>query len=405
MAAGIEKRPPGEEVDAGLRSLGDAMATSFRILKLIIAILLLLFLASGIKHVEQHQVALHLRFGRLVSTLKPGLTWSFPRPIDEIVRLPARDRADTVIIERFWYQETGRAHLRREVGASPEGQFDLVPGRDGFAVTGDFNVVHCRCEATFVIRDPVRYFLSVRGAEEADIETGVIQAGREIVRAAVTSAVMREVGRRRVDDVLREDLAGLRRAVEESSQEILDELDCGIGISNLDIVKMIPPQAVQQAFDDTFLAGQEANEKVNEAISYRSRILSEAAGSAGEGIASVIADVEARREAGEDTGELEAQLDELLQRAGGEAARVMSEAEAYRQGMVARAEADARYLTDILSEYKGKPKMMRLFLRDQLLEVTEQVMATAERKWVVPSGGRIVIPIPEKKRDPEKTGP
>ncbi len=235
----------------------------------------------------------------------------------------------------------------------------------------------------------MRYFLSVRGAEEADIETGVIQAGREIVRAAVTSAVIREVGRRRVDDVLREDLAGLRRAVEESSQEILDELDCGIGISNLDIVKMIPPQAVQQAFDDTFLAGQEANEKVNEAISYRSRILSEAAGSAGEGIASVIADVEARREAGEDTGELEAQLDELLQRAGGEAARVMSEAEAYRQGMVARAEADARYLTDILSEYKGKPKMMRLFLRDQLLEVTEQVMATAERKWVVPSGGRM----------------
>ena len=405
VAAEIKNRPPGEEVDAGLRSLGDAMATSFRILKLIIAILLLLFLASGIKYVEQHEVALHLRFGRRVSTLKPGLKWSFPRPIDEIVRLPARDRADTVTVERFWYQETGRVQLRREAGASPGGQGDLIPGRDGFAVTGDFNVVHCRCEATFFIRDPVRYFLSVRGAEEKNIETGIVQAAREIVRAAVMSAVIREVGKRPVDDVLREDLAGLRRAIEESSQEILDEMDCGIGIRSVDIVKMIPPQAVQQAFHDTFLAGQEASEIVNEAKSYRKRVLSEAAGSAGEGIASVIAEIDERREAGEDTGELEEELDDLLMGAGGDVARAMSEAQTYRQGVVARAEADARYLADILSEYEGKPKMLRLFLRDKLLEATEHVMATAERKWVVPSGGKIVIPIAEKKREPETTGP
>lgn len=400
-----EKRPGREEVDPGLKSLGEALATSFRILKWIMVFLVVISLLSGIKRVEQHQVALRLRFGDLVKekALEPGLHWSFPYPIEEIVYLPGSDLPDAVLVDRFWYKDTAHQQLRREAGGAREEGRPLRPGEGGYAITGDINVIHCRWKVNFVIEDPVRYFLSIQEAEKMDVQTQVREAGRRVVRVAVENAVIREEGRRRVDDVLRERLAELRRAVKKGAQSTLDQLDCGIRIQNLDLVGVTPPRVVRRAFDDTFQAGQEASEKIVEAEGHRNRILYETAGSVGEKLAGAIKSLDSQKEKGPGSQELEERLEKLIGEAGGDVASVISEAEAYRETVVARAEGDALYLSDILEEYRDHPEMLRVFLEDRLMEVlTEVLEGRAEAKYIItPSGegGRrkIVIHVPGEK--------
>src|SRR5918993_1880 len=99
VAAGTTPPPPPahpnpavvEEV--GSRALSDALRSSFVIVKILMVALVILFFFSGIFTVPSGQRAIILRFGKPVGVgeqqlLGPGLHWSFPSPIDEVVRIP-----------------------------------------------------------------------------------------------------------------------------------------------------------------------------------------------------------------------------------------------------------------------------------------------------------------------------
>ena len=78
-------------LDPAQQSLADALRLSFGILKIVMIILAVFFLASGVFIVDQKQAALVLRFGRPVGGLRdptvyePGLHWALPYPIDRVV--------------------------------------------------------------------------------------------------------------------------------------------------------------------------------------------------------------------------------------------------------------------------------------------------------------------------------
>src|SRR5262245_24949318 len=92
-------RPPAEPdlklaadtpVDAGSQALSEALRSSFVIVKVVMVILVLVFLGSGFFTVGPQQRAIILRFGKPVGErqnvlLAPGLHWSLPYPIDEVV--------------------------------------------------------------------------------------------------------------------------------------------------------------------------------------------------------------------------------------------------------------------------------------------------------------------------------
>ena len=98
------------EPDAAERALSDALKVSFTILKWIMFLLLIFFLASGFKTVGPDEQALVLRFGKIRGiaeerVLKPGLHWILPYPIDEIIRIPVKKRI-SIPIDSFWYFQT-----------------------------------------------------------------------------------------------------------------------------------------------------------------------------------------------------------------------------------------------------------------------------------------------------------
>jgi len=80
---------PDAPLDAANQSLADALRASFSVLKTIMIVLVVLFMFSGLKCVEEHQKAVVLSLGKLKADAvrDSGLSWAWPYPVDETLRV------------------------------------------------------------------------------------------------------------------------------------------------------------------------------------------------------------------------------------------------------------------------------------------------------------------------------
>src|SRR5437588_153084 len=130
--------PPETGLDSGSQALSEALRSSFGIVKFVMVILAIAFLASGLFKVGPDERALILRFGRPVgqgvqALLGPGLHWSFPYPIDEVVKISITG-IQKVTSTSGWYATTPEQELAgTETPAGPS----LNPALDGYVLTAD----------------------------------------------------------------------------------------------------------------------------------------------------------------------------------------------------------------------------------------------------------------------------
>ncbi|MEM7387563.1 MAG: hypothetical protein AAF514_21725 [Verrucomicrobiota bacterium] len=72
-----------------MRALLEALRTTSPLLRWFAVVLLVVFLLSGIQTVGPEETGLHYRFGKLRDQAIPsGLVFTFPTPIDRLVRVP-----------------------------------------------------------------------------------------------------------------------------------------------------------------------------------------------------------------------------------------------------------------------------------------------------------------------------
>ena len=75
--------------DARSRALAEALQSSFKVVRVLMAALVIAFLCSGITKVDSGHQALQLRFGKFKSPLlESGLHFAWPYPIDDIDQKP-----------------------------------------------------------------------------------------------------------------------------------------------------------------------------------------------------------------------------------------------------------------------------------------------------------------------------
>lgn len=259
-------QPQGVE-DAGSHALSEALRSSFIIVKIIMIILVVVFFASGFFTVSSQERAIVLRFGKPVGTgedqlLGPGAHWSFPYPIDEIVRIPY-SQFQTVRSTAGWYATTPEAEA---TNSEPEPGPSLNPAADGYTLTSDTNIIHIRATLRYRINNPIDYALKFVNASN-------------LVQNALDNALFHASAQFSVDDALRLNQTGLKEKLMQRVRQLVDQHGLGVTVEQLDM-ETRAPRFVRRSFEDVLAADQIRRQTNEVALSYANRVQSTAQGDA-----------------------------------------------------------------------------------------------------------------------------
>lgn len=172
-------------LDAASQSLSDALRSSFRVLKLIMVVVVVLFLFSGVFIVDQRQVAVVTRFGKQASEPRgPGLYFALPYPIDEVIRVSTAPK--TIEVNDFWLK------LRDDEKGKPLDQLaarstGLDPATDGSLLTADRAIMHAAFKVQYKV--PVANAADyVRNVSNDELLVATVIKEAAIAEAAATPA-------------------------------------------------------------------------------------------------------------------------------------------------------------------------------------------------------------------------
>ncbi|HXA44187.1 MAG TPA: protease modulator HflK [Candidatus Angelobacter sp.] len=254
-----------ETQDASSQALSEALRSSFSVVKIVMWLMVIAFFASGFFTVGPQEKAVILRFGKPVGEgekvlLNAGLHWSFPYPIDEVVKIPITEQqiiASTI----GWYKTTPEQELSgEEIPAGPS----LNPAIDGYLITGDRNIIHSRATLRYHIQDPFNFTFNFVAASNT-------------VQNVLNNALLYTAAQFKVDDVLLNRVAAFREAVQNQVEEMAEAQHLGIIVEQCD-VESKPPRQLQAVFDQVTIARQNRNKALIDANSYTNQILSQAIG-------------------------------------------------------------------------------------------------------------------------------
>ena len=315
--------------EAGSRALNDALRSSLRILKFLMALVALVVVFSGVFTVEPNEVAIVLRFGKPVGTgtaqlLRPGLHWAFPYPIDEIVRVPA-GQSHTVTSSIGWYAVTPEQQAR---GEEPPPRGTLTPGADGYLLAGDGNIFHARATLKYRISDPWQYAFTFGSASN-------------VLQALLNSSLLHAASGITAESAIYRDKLAFRDAVLAEVSEGIARHQLGVTLDPFD-VQVVAPVDVRGAFEAVLAAEQERSQKINEARGY---------------------------------------ANEVTLKAGGQAQAILSEGLSASNKLVLTVASQAKFFFEQLPHYRAEPA---LFRRRLLAETMETVVANAQDVFVLP---------------------
>ena len=380
------RNPAGDELDAAGKSLSEALRISFIILKIIMIVLVIVFLASGFRTVGSDEQALVLRFGKIRGVgekrlLGPGLHWVFPYPIDEIIKIPVAKKVN-MPINSFWYPEMLPQGPKERIRIGEV----LDPVDDGYCITrsekqtqsvsasagSDYNIVHSKWLLTYKIDDPERFFRNVyvEGIKPGEIYFDVItKSVTPLLKSLVDDAIVTAMVNYTIDEALLSQ-DRIPAHVKKLLQEKLDKIESGIVVVSVLLTHSIWPRQVNAAFEASISASQQSQTAIGEAKTYAEKTLNEAAGPVAEKLLAVLE--------GKSTSEQEREL--LWAQLAGAAQEKIAQARAYRTKVVETARANAEYLQKLLPEYRKRPKLV---VQKIYLDAVAYVLNNVDEKMII----------------------
>jgi modulator of FtsH protease HflK len=232
-----------------------------RLIKYLLAGLVVLWLISGVYMIGPGERGLVLTFGRLTGLTNPGLHYRLPAPFQSHYVV---DIAQVRTAEIGYRTEQGRARTIAE-----ESQM----------LTGDENLVEVQLFIQYLVQDPVAYLFEVRDAEE------VLLTSAEI-------ALRSTVGQNSIDFTMTEGRVEAQNQVRALLQDLLDEYRTGLVVTEARLLAVDPPLEVRDAFHDVVRAFEDRERLVQEAEGYAEQVVPAARGQA----AQLVLEAEAYRE-------------------------------------------------------------------------------------------------------------
>ena len=309
---------------------GGPMGTRGVLLIALVAVIA--WLATGIYTVQPDEQGVVKTFGAFSRQTGPGIGYALPWPI-ETVEKPQVTRQNAVSIG-------GRDDSRR--GSTEE----------SFMLTGDENIIDVDFTVIWIIKDAKDYLFNVEDVEGT-------------IRAVAESSMREVVGRRNQQKILTEDRQAIQDEVQELMQKTLDGYGAGVTISEVQLQRVEPPNAVIDAFRDVQAAVADAESARNKAEGFRNQ---------------------------------------RVPAAEGEASQITQAAEAYKAQTVAEAQGEAQRFLSVYEQYKLAPEVTRERI---YLETMERVLGGSNKIILDGEGAVPYLPLDQikpKPSEPASTG-
>lgn len=202
-----------------------------------------------------------------------------------------------------------------EIGCDRTARSTCADPEEGLMLTGDRNIVDIHFKVYYNISDVVHFAFNVRDPVDNNREEH-----QGAVRQVVESAMREVIGRRQLEAIITTDRAAVEQEVQQSAQQVLSDYQAGVRIIQVQLLNATVPPEVFAAFNDVISANQDAETATNNANR--------------------------------------------------DSARLVNDAQAYREQTVRQATGEAQRFTAVYDEYRQSPQVTR----DRLyLETMERV--------------------------------
>jgi len=227
---------------------------------IIVAIFVVLMIATGLYSVGADEVGVIQRFGKYVRRTNPGLHLKLPFGIETARKVKVKK----VFKEEFGFR-TVEADIRTKYASSGYKDESLM-------LTGDLNVAEVEWIVQYKVKDAYDYLFKIKDPVET--------------LHAMSEAVMRRVvGDRSVTEVLTVGRIEIAKEVEVGLQDLLDQFESGIQIVTVKLQDVNPPEPVRPAFNEVNRAKQDKEKMINEAWEDYNKRIPKAQGEAEQRIA------------------------------------------------------------------------------------------------------------------------
>ncbi len=281
-----------------------------RISLLIILVIVGIYFLTGIFQVEPSEVGLVMTFGKHTRTVEPGINYHLPFPFESVIKVDVRSIRNVEIGFRT---------------AAP-GRF-IVARDEALMMTGDNNFASVEAVVQYRVNNPEFYAFHI-----SDPNT--------MIRFICESVIRERVAQRTINQVLTIERDMIAQESKERIQDILNSLESGIWVENVNLQEVNPPGQVLAAFDDVNSALQDKERIINTAMRY---------------------------------------YNDVVPRSQGQASQILQQAEGYMEVQILKAEGDVVRFEMILEEYEKSPEITKERL---YIEMMETILPNA-RKLIV----------------------
>ncbi len=352
-------------MDAANQSLADALKITYRFLQIGMFILIILFVFSGFQKINEGERGIKVFLGKPTRTnLEPGAHLTWPFPIGELIRVGG-GAVEVPLARDFMPNRNGvisdDALLEVPISDFNNG-IRLNPERDSSLITADLNIAHTQWTVNYHRSDHLKFTENILPVQESGV-----------VRLAVRRGVVHTMAEITIDDLLKKSAETIASNVRELAQGTLDDLESGITIDRVVMVRKSPPLSLLEQFASVQSSAQNAGKLKEDAMLWHDQQLNQVAGRAAPILISMIEEYERAIEL-DDTDhavELLAQIDTVL--AGGEinykgqstlglisgeVSEILNRAQADASTRVSKAIADLEQFNAKLAQYEANPKLM-----------------------------------------------
>lgn len=296
------------------------------ILTILLLALIVLVAIKGMVIIDPTEEGVVTRFGKYDRTLPAGMSFVIPF-VDKVHKVEV-----TIVQKEEFGFRTKQTSVRSE--------YENNITHESQMLTGDLNIINVEWVVQYRIKDAKAWIFNV--AEEQKNKTI-----RDVSKAVMNSLI----GDRAIFSIMGAERNNISLLAADMMNKQFDVLGLGITVISVQLQNVVPPQQVQEAFEDVNIAIQDMNRLINE----------------GQKV-----------------------YNEELPKAKGEANRIVQEAKGYAANRVNTAKGDVARFNAVYEEYRKSPRVTRERL---YLETMSAVLENAENITIIDKSVQNLIPI------------